>query len=75
MNQGLARITSQFHSVGTKYGYARVSKDGQNPGNAARSAGGGAGCRQTFTDEEASGAVAKRLPYLFASMSCSLATP
>ena len=42
-----------------KYGYARVSKDEQNPAMqlAALEA---AGCRQTFTDEGVSGAVAKR---------------
>ena len=42
-----------------KYGYARVSKDEQNPAMqlAALEA---AGCRQVFTDEGVSGAVAKR---------------
>ena len=42
-----------------KYGYARVSKDEQNPAMqlAALEA---AGCRQTFTDEGVSGAVARR---------------
>ena len=42
-----------------KYGYARVSKDEQNPAMqlAALEA---AGCHQMFTDEGMSGAVAKR---------------
>ena len=42
-----------------KYGYARVSKDEQNPAMqlAALEA---AGCSRTFTDEGVSGAVAKR---------------
>ena len=42
-----------------KYGYARVSKDEQNPAMQLAALE-KAGCRQTFTDEGISGAVAKR---------------
>ena len=51
-----------------KYGCARVSKDEQNPAMqlAAREA---AGCRQTFTDEGVSGAVAKRLARSLSNLS------
>jgi DNA invertase Pin-like site-specific DNA recombinase len=58
-NQGLACITSQSHSVGMKYGYARVSKDEQNPAMQLAALE-KAGCHRTFTDEGVSGAVAKR---------------